>query len=158
MAAKLTVTCLLAVFLIGLENAMAQDNRSNYSEQRLKLQAEMMALDMAERYGLDEKQVKKLTEANLIWLQERGNGSWLYDSPCYDYRHRRRTDYRHRRRGCCGNLRYEDYCCEAYCTDGHHAYDCHYYDARNAYDEILRKIMTKEQYNAFQEQQTEMYP
>lgn len=77
----------LGNLFIGLENAMAQDNRSNYSEQRLKLQAEMMALDMAERYGLDEKQVKKLTEANLIWLQERGNGSWLYDSPCYDYRH-----------------------------------------------------------------------
>ena len=33
-----------------------------------------------------------------------------------------------------------------------------YYDASNAYDEILRKIMTKEQYNEFQEQRTEMHP
>ena len=54
---KLTTLCLLAALLVGAGSVMAQDERRDYSEQRLKLRAEMMALDMAERYNLDEKQV-----------------------------------------------------------------------------------------------------
>ena len=60
---KLTTLCLLAALLMGAGSVMAQDERRDYSEQRLKLRAEMMALDMAERYNLDEKQVEELTEA-----------------------------------------------------------------------------------------------
>lgn len=96
---KLTVVCLLTALFMGVGNAMAQDNRRDYSEQRLKLRAEMMALDMAERYNLDEKQVKELTEANLEWLQKRGDKPGLRPGLHPGDRDRRWADRRrHHRR------------------------------------------------------------
>ena len=182
---KLTVVCLLTALFMGVGNAMAQDNRRDYSEQRLKLRAEMMALDMAERYNLDEKQVKELAEANLEWLQKRGDKPGLRPGLHPGDRDRRWADRRrHHRRdwhrgGCCGAPRHADYCCEAYCMDGHHAPDCPCYDearrpaltkeeleqraaerkqafeerraAREAYEKSLQKIMTEEQFKAYQE-------
>ena len=67
---KLTTLCLLAALLVGAGSVMAQDERRDYSEQRLKLRAEMMALDMAERYNLDEKQVEeRIRQAEVTcWL------------------------------------------------------------------------------------------
>lgn len=181
---KLTILCLLTALFMGAESVMAQEERRDYSEQRLKLRAEMMALDMAERYNLDEKQVKELTKANLEWLQKRDDAPGLRPGPRQDA-DRRWADRRHyprrgwHRGGCCGAPRCADYCCEAYCTDGRHALDCPYYDearrpaptkeemekfaaerkqafeerraAREAYEESLKKIMTEEQYKAYQE-------
>ena len=181
---KLTIVCLLAALFMGSGSVMAQDGRRDYSEQRMKLRAEMMALDMAERYNLDEKQVQELTEANLEWLQKRGDAPGLRPGPRPNA-DRRWADRRHHPRrgwhrgGCCDAPRHADYCCEAYCTDGHHAPDCPYYDearrpaptkeeldqraaerkkiveerraAREAYEKRLQKIMTEEQYKAYQE-------
>lgn len=182
---KLTIVCLLAALFTGAGNVMAQDGRRDYSEQRLKLRAEMMALDMAERYGLDEKQVEELTKANVEWLQKQGDEPGLRPGPRPGDRDRRWADRRHHPRrdwhrgGCCGGPRNADYCCEAHCTDGHHAPDCPYYDddrrpaptkeemekfaaerkqafekrraAREAYEESLKKIMTEEQYKVYQD-------
>ena len=181
---KLTIVCLLAALFMGAGSVMAQEERRDYSEQRMKLRAEMMALDMAERYNLDEKQVEELTKANLEWLQKRGDAPGLRPGPRPNA-DRRWADRRHHPRrgwhrgGCCGAPRCADNCCEAYCTDGHHAPDCPYYDearrpaptkeemekfaakrkqafeerraAREAYEESLKKIMTEEQYKAYQE-------
>ena len=181
---KLTIVCLLAALFMGAGSVMAQEERRDYSEQRLKLRAEMMALDMAERYNLDEKQVKELTKANLEWLQKQGNAPGLRPGPRPNA-DRRWADRRHHPRrgwhrgGCCGTPRRADYCCEAYCTDGRNALDCPYYDearrpaptkeeldqraaerrktveerraAREAYEKRLQKIMTEEQYKAYQE-------
>ena len=130
---RLTIVCLLAVLFAGVGNAMAQDERRDYSEQRLKLRAEMMALGMVERYNLDEKQVKKLTEANLEWLRKRGDNSGLRPGPRPGDRDRRWAGRPHHRRdwhrgGCCGGSRHAHYCCEAYVVDRYHAPDCPYYD------------------------------
>lgn len=169
---KLTVWLTLAVLLAGMGNLQAQDKRADYSDERLRLRAEWMALDMAERYDLDEKQVKELTEANLTWLKQRGDMPRMsrYDGR-RDYRPRRRS---HHRGGCCGSSRRADYCCDAWCEDGRHAVDCPYYDdahrpfsqeeleerkkafeerkeARATYEQSLRKILTEDQYKAYQE-------
>lgn len=178
---KLTTLCLLAALLVGAGSVMAQDERRDYSEQRLKLRAEMMALNMAERYNLDEKQVKELTEANLVWLQNRGDRPDLRPADRDRRWDGRRPHHRRdwRRGGCCGAPRHAGYCCEAYGADGRHAPDCPYYAdadrpaptkeelekreaerkqaveerraARQAYEESLQKIMTEEQYKAYRE-------
>ena len=70
---KLTVVSLLLAFFAGVGSVVAQDERRDYSEERMKLRAEWMALDMAERYGLDEKQVKEFGRA--LWPgREAGEG------------------------------------------------------------------------------------
>ena len=178
---KLTTLCLLAALLVGAGSVMAQDERRDYSEQRLKLRAEMMALDMAERYNLDAKQVEELTEANLVWLQNRGDRPDLRPADRDRRWDGRRPHHRRdwHRGGCCGGPRHADYCCEAYCADGRHAPDCPYFAdadrpastkeelekreaerkqaveerraARQAYEESLQKIMTEEQYKAYRE-------
>ena len=177
---KLTVVSLLLAFFAGVGSVVAQDERRDYSEERMKLRAEWMALDMAERYGLDEKQVKELTEANLEWLQKQGDVPvWRRDAraPRWDGRRHHRRDVR--RGGCCGAPRPADYCCGDYCAVGRHVADCPYYgeerrpqlskeerekrqaerqkkmeewrDARDAYEKSLQKIMTEEQYKAYSE-------
>lgn len=177
---KFAVVLLLAALFAGVGSMSAQEKRRDYSEARLKLRAEMMALNMAERYGLDEKQVEALTEANLEWLQKRGDAPEMRRPVGHRHhradRHHPRRAYR--RGGCCGDPRPADYCCEAYCADGHHMADCPYYDAdkgtaptkeelekraaerkqafeerraaRAAYEESLQKIMTEEQYKEYQ--------
>lgn len=178
---KFAVVLLLAAMLAGGENLSAQDKQRDYSEARLKLRAEMMALNMAERYGLDEKQMEALTEANLEWLQKRGDAP---EARPVGYRHHYRADRRHYRHvghrgGCCGNPRPAAYCCDDGCVEGHHAADCPRYAAgqapalskeeiekrrterekafeerraaRAAYEESLQKIMTEEQYKAYKE-------
>lgn len=178
---KLTTLCLLAALFVGAGSVMAQDERRDYSEQRLKLRAEMMALDMAERYNLDEKQVEELTEANLVWLRSKGDRPGLRpgapDRRWAGHRPSHRRGWH--RGGCCGAPRHAGYCCEAYGADGRHAPDCPYYAdadrpvptkeelekreaerkqaveerraARQAYEESLQKIMTEEQYKAYRE-------
>lgn len=178
---KSTLVCLLAVLFAGVGHLSAQEKRQDYSEARLKLRAEMMALNMAERYGLDEKQMEALTEANLEWLQKRGDAAELRpDGPRRSYRADRRH-HRHgwRHGGCCGNSRPADcHYCHA-CGDEPHAFDCPYDSpdktaapseeelekrvaerkkafeerraARAAYEESLQKIMTEEQYKAYRQ-------
>lgn len=174
---NLTIVCFLAALLVGVGNLKAQDERRDYADERLRLRAEWMALDMAERYGLDQKQVKELTEANLTWLQQRG------ETGTFRPEGRRRGDVRrhyrhhqgHRHGGCCDSPRYDDYCCEG----GYHSHSCAYDDrngqapltkeelekrrsdrkqaweerkaARDAYEQSLQKIMTEDQYKAYQE-------
>ena len=125
---KLTVVCLLAAIFAAVGSVSAQEKGRDYSEEKLKLRAEMMALDMAEKYDLDEKQVEKLAEANLEWLRSRG------DVPAFRrpglrpdgdrrwagrHHHRRPAHYRD---GCCGApCRPADPCCG---VDGRPAPDC----------------------------------
>lgn len=177
---NLTFVCLLVSLLMGAGSVKAQDSGRDYSEERLRVRAEWMALNMAERYGLDENQVKELTEANVTWLKQRGETEPFqrFDGR-RDYRRHHRQGHRaYRHGGCCGAPRHADYCCEAYCADGHHAPDCPYVDgrraplskeeiekfeaerkkaveerraARDAYEQSLQKIMTEEQYKAYTE-------
>lgn len=142
---KLTIVGLLMALFAGTGSVMAQDERRDYSQERMKLRAEMMALDMAERYGLDEKQVKELTEANLEWLQKGGDRPGLRPGPRPDADRRWAGRRHHPRRnfhrgGCCGGPRHHaDYCCEAYCADGRHAPDCPYFG------DDRRQPLTKEE-------------
>ena len=178
---KLTTMCLLAALFAAVGSVSAQEKSRDYSEQKLKVRAEMMALNVAEKYGLDEKQVEQLTEANVEWLRQQG------DAPAWHRPGegaRRWADRRHhrpaRRGGCCGEpRRHYDDCCGAYCEDGHRAPDCPYQAdgrcpqlspeereklqaerkqavekwrvAREAYDKKLQEIMTDEQYKAYKE-------
>ena len=167
---KLTIVCLLAALFTGAGSVMAQDGRRDYSEQRLKLRAEMMALDMAERYGLDEKQVEELTKANVELLQKQGDEPGLRPGPRPDA-DRRWADRRqhHPRRnfhrgGCCGEPRHAD--CpyidndrrpaptkeemEKFAAERKQAFEKRR-AAREVYEESLKKIMTEEQYKAYQD-------
>lgn len=173
---KLIFVCMLAFLWGSVENLQAQDERKHYSEERLRLRAEWMALDMAERYNLDEKQVKELTEVNLTWMKQWGD---MPRMPRYDGRRNNRPRHHvHHRGGCCESPRRTGCCCEACCEDGRHAVERPCYAdarqplskeelekreaerkkafeerraARDAYEQSLQKIMTEEQYKAYSE-------
>ena len=127
---KFAATLLLAALLVGTGSLSAQDKRRDYSEEKLKLRAEMMALDMAEKYGLDEKQVEKLTKANMEWLQKGGMpafrpGQQRDANRRWADRNRRR--YHRHQHGCCGAPHHRGgHCNGAYCEDGHHVAGCPY--------------------------------
>ena len=97
---KLTTLCLLAALLVGAGSVMAQDERRDYSEQ-----------------------------ANLVWLQNRGDRPGLRPADRDRRWDGRRPHHRRgwHRGGCCGAPRHVGRCCEAYGADGRHAPDCPYY-------------------------------
>ena len=176
---NLTFVCFLVALLIGGGSLQAQDERRDYSEQKMKLRAEMMALNMAEKYGLDERQIEKLTEANLLWLQQQGDElKGPRDPRAWTDRRwaAHRPHPRHHRGGCCAAPCQPRPVCDSCCEDGHHAPGCPYVDgkraplsneeveklraerkqafekrktARDAYEQSLKEIMTDEQYQAY---------
>lgn len=182
---KLTIVCALALLWMGAGSVAAQTERRDYSQERMKLRAAWMALDMAERYGLDEKQVEQLTAANLEWLSQMGTAQshreWGRPRGA-DRRWQGRRPHHPagRGHGCCeaAGPRMGQAPC-APCPEGPRVGDCpcvkgepctpvseeertklreehqkareQRQAARQAYDEKVRKILTDEQYKAYQD-------
>lgn len=125
---NLVWVCFLVSLLMGVGSVKAQDKRQDYAEQRLRLRAEWMALDMAERYGLDEKQVKELTEANVTWMKQRGEQPRFRPEGPRNMRPHAPRHHRHdcRQRTCCEGPRPAACVCDS-CTSGRHQMtDCPY--------------------------------
>ena len=149
---NLTFVCLLVSLLMGAGSVKAQDSGRDYSEERLRVRAEWMALNMAERYGLDENQVKELTEANVTWLKQRGETEPFrrFDGR-RDYRRHHRQGHRAYRHGVDGRrapLSKEEI--EKFEAERKKAVE-ERRAARDAYEQSLQKIMTEEQYKAYTE-------
>lgn len=124
---------MFALLLAFPRNSSAQEREDIQSDEWIKIRAERMAERTAEEYGLNDKEKKKLQEANEILLQkesERRDSRYRYDRrsnlPSGRYerdnsridgyaRHcdRNVKDICHDRYGCCDRPRrhHEERCC-----------------------------------------------
>lgn len=152
-----------AFLMAASDGLMAQEERRLTQKERMQLRAERMTDRMAEEYGLDDKQREELLKANLAWIEKTG------DMPYYEGCRSLRGHHRHYRRGgCCAPVRRG--CC------GYEEDDCCYWDgrpasrkvvykdkaarekalkarreARKEYESRLKKILTDEQYEAYEQ-------
>ena len=152
-----------AFLLIASGGVKAQEERRLTQKERIQLRAERMTDRMAEEYGLDDKQRDELLKANVAWIEKAG------DMPYYGGRQALRGHRHHARRGgCCAPVRRG--CC------GYEEDDCCYWDerpasrkvvykdkaarekalkarreARKEYESRLKKILTDEQYEAYEQ-------
>ena len=124
---------MFALLLAFPRSSSAQEREDIQSDKWIKIRAERMAERTAEEYGLNDKEKKKLQEANEILLQkesERRDSRYRYDrrgylpSGRYERDNSRRDGYArhydrnvkdicHDRYGCCDRPRrhHEERCC-----------------------------------------------
>lgn len=128
-----TIFIMFVLLLAFSGNVSAQEREDIQSDEWIKIRAERMAERTAEEYGLNDKEKKKLQEANEILLQkesERRDSRYRYDrrgylpSGRYERDNSRRDGYArhcdrnvkdicHDRYGCCDRPRrhHEKRCC-----------------------------------------------
>lgn len=174
---KFGILMILGALFVGTGNVKAQDEQKKFSEERMRLRAELMALDMADKYDLNENQVKQLTEANLNLLKQQGNTPRPHFDGRQGFRHR---DHNARRGGCCCGNSCKEGCCGNSCKggqgefappagdNGHAPLSKEELDKRKeeqekareefkavieAYNTALQSILTEEQYEAYKKRQ-----
>lgn len=157
---KIAIIGLLASFLVGTGNIMAQEVRRDYPwEEIIKRRAQRMTDRMADLYSLDENQQEKLLKVNEEFLFK----MVALSASCVEHRPYRHGRHRSRH-GCCGYECYEDYCCDErsrhepltrkelkYREEYHRQILKERREARSSYHQSLKDIMTEEQYEDYQE-------